>query len=54
MKTKIYLTFLFSILITFQLTAEPKWGATGHRAIGEIANSYLNSKTKRETKKLLQ
>jgi hypothetical protein len=54
MKTKIYLTFLFSILITFQLTAEPKWGATGHRAIGEIANSYLNSKTKREIKKLLQ
>lgn len=53
MKTKLSLAFLFSVLITFQSVAGPKWGATGHRAIGEIANSYLNSKTKREVKKLL-
>jgi hypothetical protein len=53
MRPKFIFTFLFSILITFQITAEPKWGSTGHRTIGEIASSYLNCKTKRKIKKLL-
>jgi hypothetical protein len=53
MKTKLLFTVLFSTLISFQLIAEPKWGATGHRAVGEIANTYLKSKTKRAIKRLL-
>lgn len=29
------------------------WGLTGHRIVGEIADSYLKSKTRREIKKIL-
>ncbi|KJD33169.1 S1/P1 Nuclease [Tamlana nanhaiensis] len=32
---------------------EPKWGATGHRVVGEIANKHLSGKAKRAIKKIL-
>ena len=31
----------------------PEWGPTGHRTMGEIAESHLNKKTKKEINKLL-
>ena len=30
-----------------------KWGATGHRVVGEIANSYLTCKAKKNIRKIL-
>ena len=53
MKTKLLITFILSVLITFPSHATPIWGPTGHRTVGEIADSYLNSRTKRKLKKLL-
>ncbi len=53
MKTKLFTTVVISILVIFNLSAEPKWGSTGHRVVGEIANSYLKPKTKRAIKRLL-
>jgi hypothetical protein len=50
--------FLFTLLICFlfipSLNARAKWGPTGHRTVGEIANKHLTSKAKREIKKLLK
>lgn len=47
----IIIAFVFGISI---INAEnPEWGGTGHRAIGEIANSYLKGKTKRKISELL-
>lgn len=51
---------IFSIIIAFVLgvstvnAENPEWGATGHRTVGEIANSYLKGKTKRKIEALLQ
>lgn len=53
MKTKILFSFFLGISMIWQLCAKPDWGSTGHRVVGEIANKYLKSKTKRELKKLL-
>jgi S1/P1 Nuclease len=49
MKKNIYITILLFIISipTFA------WGPTGHRVIGEIANSYLNRKAKKNIKKIL-
>lgn len=33
--------------------ATKKWGATGHRAVGAIADQYTSNKTKRHLKKIL-
>lgn len=53
MKLKIALT-LFTICILVQpLNASLKWGATGHRVVGAIADNYLHASTKRKIKKLL-
>ncbi len=38
---------------TFNVNASKKWGQTGHRVVGKIAQEHLKSKTKRELKKML-
>ncbi|WP_299551133.1 S1/P1 nuclease [Seonamhaeicola sp.] len=53
MKTKFFTTLIICVLFTFKVSAEPDWGSTGHRVVGEIANTYLKPKTKRAIKKLL-
>ncbi len=40
----------FLLYIPLQTLA---WGTLGHRIVGEIADSYLNSKTRKEIKKIL-
>jgi len=42
------------VLVISTLKAEnPDWGATGHRTVGKIADSYLKGKTKRKIAELL-
>ncbi|GAA4811585.1 S1/P1 nuclease [Litoribaculum gwangyangense] len=53
MKPKIVLIILLFFTTLQPANAEPKWGATGHRVVGEIANQYLNYKTKKEIQRLL-
>ncbi|WP_406683430.1 S1/P1 nuclease [Seonamhaeicola sp. MEBiC1930] len=53
MKTKLFTALLFSLIITFNLSAKSDWGSTGHRVVGEIATKHLKPKTKRAIKKLL-
>ncbi|MCF7560191.1 S1/P1 nuclease [Sabulilitoribacter multivorans] len=50
------LILVFTLFFTFfqPIQASPKWGATGHRVVGEIANQYLNYKTKKEVQRLLK
>ncbi len=50
---KFLLTLLTCLLLFHPLNAGVKWGPTGHRTVGVIANHYLTSKAKREIKKLL-
>lgn len=38
---------------TYALPSSIKWGATGHRVVGEIANSYLTCKAKKNIRKIL-
>ena len=48
------LSFLVLSLITISVCANtPDWGATGHRAVGEIAEGYLTKKAKKQIEKLL-
>lgn len=49
------LSFLIaSILVFSTVNAEnPDWGATGHRTVGKIADTYLKGKTKRKISELL-
>lgn len=54
MTSKIVLTLILFLTFYKPLYAEPKWGATGHRVVGEIANQYLNYKTKKEIQRLLK
>lgn len=44
------ITFFLVVNIGF---ASEDWGKTGHRAVGEIAEGYLNRKAKKEISKLL-
>lgn len=55
MKLKLFTYFAFFIIISNNINAtnEPKWGAKGHRVVGEIASKYLKNKTKKAIKKLL-
>lgn len=53
MKKIFYLTIAFVLVISISKASIPNWGKTGHRAIGEIANSYLKGKTKRKIAELL-
>lgn len=42
------------LIVTSQVSAaNPYWGKTGHRTIGEIANEYLKKKTKHKIAELL-
>ena len=49
--------FIFLISFLFlnpsTLNSTTKWGKTGHRVVGEIAEDYLTGKTKRKIAKLL-
>ena len=52
------LIYLFISFIVFPIVlnanSEPFWGATGHRAVGAIAQEHLTKKAKKEINKLLQ
>lgn len=53
---KSLLTYLlaFTFFISFnELQASDDWSAKGHRVVGQIANKYLKSRTKRKLKELL-
>jgi len=54
MKIKLICSLLLLMLCTSFNTPKPRWGATGHRVIGEIAEDYLKSSTKRKINKLLK
>jgi len=47
--------FVFVFLFTFSIgnATTPDWGATGHRTVGKIADSYLKGKTKRKIAEIL-
>jgi len=49
----IYILVVLSIFFSPLKANNPDWGATGHRAIGEIATDYLKGKTKRAILDLL-
>jgi hypothetical protein len=50
----IFLLFLTALLFNpIILNSTTIWGKTGHRVVGEIAEDYLTSKTKRKLAKLL-
>ena len=53
MKTKIIYVMVALIAFSFNANASKKWGQTGHRVVGKIADEYLTNKAKREIKKLL-
>lgn len=42
------------IALSFNVNASKKWGQTGHRVVGKIADEHLSSKAKRNIKKLLK
>lgn len=51
--------FLISVLLAMfflmpsETQANPRWGKTGHRVVGSIADTYLSKKAKRKIAKLL-
>ena len=53
MKTKFHSLLLLFVLVCFNSQAALKWGATGHRVVGAIADQYTTNKTKRHIKKIL-
>ena len=53
MKLKYLFVITFCFCLSNLVNAGAKWGPTGHRTVGEIANKYLSSKAKREIKRLL-
>lgn len=53
MKFKLIFILFLSFGLLNSESSKNKWGPTGHRTVGEIANKYLTSKTKREIKRLL-
>ena len=52
MKLKLTLTLLILCFLSQPLNASLKWGATGHRVVGAIADNYLDASAKRKIKKL--
>lgn len=51
---KLFLLLTFSFVFnTTNAVNKPDWGATGHRAVGEIAELHLSKKAKKEIEKLL-
>lgn len=53
MKLNRVLVVVLLILLVMPLTSFTRWGATGHRVVGEIATKHLTKKAKREIDKLL-
>lgn len=51
---RIYFIYMFISLCFTGFANSDDWGKTGHRATGEIAESYLTPKAKREISSLLQ
>jgi hypothetical protein len=47
------LILITALLFNTHSYSAKKWGATGHRVVGAIADQYTSSKTKRHLKKLL-
>ncbi|MFT3749949.1 MAG: S1/P1 nuclease [Agriterribacter sp.] len=43
----------YCIIFFFSVETVSAWGVTGHRVVAEIAQRHLNSKTKKELKKLI-
>ncbi len=50
---KTLLLFLISFSMSFSSSASWWWGMTGHRVVGEVAESYLTSKAKKAIKEIL-
>lgn len=48
-----YKYFLYCIVLVFCVQSASAWGVTGHRVVAEIAQRHLNSKAKREIRKLM-
>ncbi|TAD95955.1 MAG: S1/P1 Nuclease [Bacteroidetes bacterium] len=55
MKTKKWVCLLLFFLFAANIFAlpKPKWGQTGHRVIGQIAENHLSKKTKRKINEIL-
>ncbi len=53
MKSRFLYILITFILFSFNSQAALKWGATGHRVVGAIADQYTTNKTKRHIKKIL-
>ena len=55
MHKRIFFTIII-LLIALQSNAgtNPKWGVTGHRTIGNLAEKHLSKKAKKQIRKLLQ
>jgi hypothetical protein len=53
MKFKFLGILALSFMLLNTVNAGVKWGAIGHRIVGEIASKYLSPKAKREIKRLL-
>ncbi|OMP29743.1 S1/P1 nuclease [Mangrovimonas sp. DI 80] len=53
MKARLTLVIFTLAFLVQPLNASLKWGKTGHRTIGAIADQYLTGKTKRNLKKIL-
>ncbi|TXE10818.1 S1/P1 nuclease [Gelidibacter salicanalis] len=47
------LILTLALLFSLQSFSTKKWGATGHRVVGAIADDYTSNRTKRQLKKLL-
>lgn len=45
---------LFLFYNSINASVDPKWGATGHRTVGLIAENHLTKKAKKQIEKLLQ
>ena len=55
MNVRILLVFVLSNVLLFSTVnaSSPDWGATGHRAIGKIAEGYISKKAKNKIAELL-
>jgi nuclease S1 len=54
MKTRLIYVLIALFVYSFSANSSLKWNATGHRVVGEIADNYLKTSTKRKIKKLLK
>lgn len=53
MKSNFLYILIIFFLCSFNTHAALKWGVTGHRVVGAIADQYTTNKTKRHIKKIL-